>query len=142
VRALLAYLRRWLAPISGISFLGVVELLSIPAQISSWEQLAVFVTGAGTALLAGSLRGLRTGERSLARAACGVALVAAAAVVGAYAVGPWTWLAKLAVGGAVVTALWLVDRYAEDLLPAGGASAASQLGPPPPAEPWQNVPRV
>ena len=143
MKAILPYLRRWLAPISGISFLGVMELVNVAEQASSWKHVALLTANAGIGFVFLSLRERDRGHaHAAARIACGAACFAAALVVGAYGVDSWTWMWTVAGVAAAVAAGWALSAVAEPLLPEGRSPAAIQLRPPPPADPWQNVPRL
>jgi hypothetical protein len=143
VKEILGRLRRWLPPISAISFLGVMELVGTLSHVSSWENVAALTASGGLGLVALSLRELhRSRALAAARVACGIGCFAAAAAVGAYGAGSWTWLWTVTGVAAAVAAGWALPRVAEFLLPEGRSPAALQLRPPPPAEPWQNLPRL
>jgi hypothetical protein len=144
VEAIIRRARRWLPPLSGISFVGVLEVFHISKiAFSSWQSLAVVSSLAAAVFVDRSLQEARArSERAVAQATCGVACAAVAAIVGIYKADSWTWLWIVAGVGAAVAVGQILAWCAEYLLPEGGKPAAFQLGPPPAADPWQNVPRL
>lgn len=110
---------------------------------SSWQSLAVVSSLAAAVFVDRTLQEARArSERAVAQAACGGACATVAATVGIYKADSWTWLWIVAGVGAAVAVGQILPWCAELLLPEPGSPAAIQLHPPPPTDPWQNVPRL